>query len=148
MTAPGGDILAWMADAISDRERMAQASIDQATVNLAGAEPSSVSVWRVIERPATGTFVATCDQWDRVAEVVPTYGGSHAEHIALNDPASVLRRCAADRKLLELHAGRMHSCPATDETGYLDEWTQFDHSQACPVILLLAEGYGWTGGKR
>jgi len=62
-------------------------------------------------------------------------------------PESVLRRCAADRKLLNLHVGKMHSCPATDETGYLDEWTQFDHSEVCPVVEHLAEGYGWTAGQ-
>ncbi|MER8002992.1 DUF6221 family protein [Streptomyces sp. NPDC095613] len=69
-----------------------------------------------------------------------------ADHLALHDPESVLRRCAADRKLLELHAGRMHSCPAKDETGYLDEWTHFGGAYACPVLELLAEGYGWPGG--
>ncbi|MFD8384274.1 hypothetical protein ACFV2X_38130 [Streptomyces sp. NPDC059679] len=63
-------------------------------------------------------------------------------------PASVLRRCAADRKLLDLHGGRMHSCPAKDETGYLDEWKQFDHGDICPAVQLLAEGYGWTEGER
>jgi hypothetical protein len=142
--AQGGDILAWLDHAISERERMAQESVEQATVHLTGAEASSVSVWRVIERPATGTFVATSDQWDRVAEVVPTYGGAHAEHIAANDPASVLRRCAADRKLMKLHGGNMHSCPATDETDYLDEWTHFGYEDLCPVIRMLTEGYGWT----
>ncbi|NUS88759.1 MAG: hypothetical protein HOY75_40175 [Streptomyces sp.] len=64
-----------------------------------------------------------------------------------HDTSLVDRRCAADRNLLELHAGRMHSCPATDETGYLDEWTQFDHSQVCPVVQLLAESYGFPAGQ-
>ncbi|RIH58105.1 hypothetical protein D3C59_37200 [Streptomyces sp. SHP22-7] len=69
-------------------------------------------------------------------------------HAALHDPESVLRRCAADRKLLELHSGRCHSCPAKDESGYLDEWTQFDYGDVCPVVELLADSYGWTEGKR
>ncbi|MFE9461624.1 hypothetical protein [Streptomyces californicus] len=61
---------------------------------------------------------------------------------------AALRRCEADQKLLRLHGGNMHSCPATDDTGYLDEWTQFGYEDACPVLRLLAEGYGWTEGER
>ena len=66
----------------------------------------------------------------------------HYQHAG--SPESVLRRCAADRKLLSLHGDRCHSCPAKGETGYLDEWTQFDYGDTCPVIQLLAEGYGWN----
>ncbi|GGZ82513.1 hypothetical protein GCM10010328_66260 [Streptomyces rubiginosohelvolus] len=66
--------------------------------------------------------------------------------IALHDATEVLRRCAADRKLIALHGGNMHSCPAMDDTGYLDEWTQFGYDDACPVLRHLAEGYGWTEG--
>ena len=65
-------------------------------------------------------------------------------HMATSDPESVLRRCAVDRKLLKLHGGKMHSCPATDEADYLDEWTQFRHEDTCPVVQLIAEGYGWA----
>ncbi|WP_055693433.1 DUF6221 family protein [Streptomyces prasinopilosus] len=141
MTAQGGDLLAWLDNAIGERERMAQESVEQATVNLAGAEASSVSVWRVIERPATGTFVATCDQWDRVAEVVPTYGGAHAEHIAANDPASVLRRCAADRKLIaevRRTAANAKYHPSSEPYAAWAEAMQ-------RALELVAEGYGWTG---
>ncbi|MFG2676958.1 hypothetical protein [Streptomyces sp. NPDC048445] len=60
----------------------------------------------------------------------------------------LLLRTNADRKLIALHGGNMHSCPATDDTGYLDEWTQFGYDDACPVMQLLAEGYGWTEGER
>ncbi|MGW3403424.1 hypothetical protein [Streptomyces zhihengii] len=67
----------------------------------------------------------------------------HATLCDCAGPSSVLRRCAADRKLLQLHGGNMHSCPATDETGYLDEWTQFSHEDPCPVVELLAANYGW-----
>lgn len=89
---------------------------------------------------------------DDAGEVVVYNEGAPSDaqsgHIALHDPESVLRRCAADRKLIELHAGRMHSCPAKDETGYLDEWTHFGYDDACPALRLLAEGYGWTEGER
>ncbi|GFE20106.1 hypothetical protein [Streptomyces nigrescens] len=55
-----------------------------------------------------------------------------------------LWHCAGDRELLELHGGSMHSCPAKDDTGYLDEWTQFGYGDTCPVVQRIAEGYGWT----
>ncbi|MFJ6238927.1 DUF6221 family protein [Streptomyces griseus] len=68
--------------------------------------------------------------------------------IALHDATEVLRRCTTERKLIALHGGSMHSCPATDDTGYLDEWTQFGYEDACPVLRLLAKGYGWTEDGR
>jgi hypothetical protein len=80
--------------------------------------------------------LGTCPDWGHCQpECTHQFG--------INESEAKLRRVASERQLLKLHAGRMHSCPATDETGYLDEWTQFDHSQACPVVELLAEGYGW-----
>ncbi|MET8571820.1 DUF6221 family protein [Streptomyces sp. NPDC004783] len=68
-------------------------------------------------------------------------------HIALNDPESILRRCAADRKLLELHGVRGHGCPAYDYDGDLNEFARFYNHEACPVVQHLAEGYGWTAGQ-
>lgn len=66
-----------------------------------------------------------------------------------NDADSILRRCAADTVLLNLHAGRGHSCPAYDADGDLDENARFYDHEACPVLQQLAEGYGWsrTGGQ-
>ncbi|MFC7817584.1 DUF6221 family protein [Streptomyces sp. NPDC057367] len=95
------DLVQWLRAQLDEDERIARASVEQASVNLAGAEPSSVSVWHVVDRPATGTFVATRDQWERVAEVVPTYGGAHADHIATHDPERVLREIDAKRQLLD-----------------------------------------------
>lgn len=84
-------------------------------------------------------------------------------HIALHDPASVLRRCEADRKLLELHqpiscrsAGcDCDSCCATcrwtgsDEAGKTLRWGETDKCvYPCPTLRALAEGYGWTGVAR
>jgi hypothetical protein len=60
-----------------------------------------------------------------------------------NDPNSILRRCAADRHLLDLHGGRGHSCPAYDSDGDLDEHTRFSDNEICPVLEQLAVGYGW-----
>jgi hypothetical protein len=74
-------------------------------------------------------------------------------------PESVLRRCAADRRLLVAHG------PWTDEERVLIGEPASDRSckgcgfnnqeepmvadyRDCPVLLALAEGYGWTGDKR
>lgn len=86
-----------------------------------------------------------------------------AVHIARHNPAAVLRRIAADRKQLDLHAavpdhGRFSEgdCEAAGCDG--------DHDSApvcracrtyagdpieapCPTIEILAQGWGWTSGS-
>jgi len=62
-------------------------------------------------------------------------------HIAHNDPHTVLRRCAADRKLVELHRGR-HECPSGEghpTSGYA--WFGDDEAPWCTTLHLLADGY-------
>jgi hypothetical protein len=95
------------------------------------------------------------EEWDAGVGSSSNDGGAianccieEARHIALHDPASVLRRCTADRKLLELHAGRAHTCAATDYDGDYDNQARFYDHEACPVVRTLAEGYGWTEGER
>jgi hypothetical protein len=132
MNTQGGNILAFLDTAISRREQLARLT-----------EVEGGGEWR--EDP----FVFGIRDETNVLAVRARDNRTQAlAHIAANDPESVLRRCVADRKLLELHGGKCHSCPATDETGYLDEWTQFDYGDMCPVVQLLAEGYGWTEGER
>lgn len=94
------DLVQFLTACLDEDERIALKSVEQAIVNLAGADAASVADWHVVERPATGSFVATRDQWDRVTEIVPTYGGAHAEHIATHDPARVLREIEATRQIL------------------------------------------------
>ena len=119
MTAQGEDILAWLDDAISLREQKAR---------RLGGGPFEVKTY-----PWGGTYLEGAElHEDEIA------------HIVLHDPASVLRRCAADRELLELHGGRAHSCPAYDYDGDLDEHARFYNHEVCPVVQHLADGYGWT----
>lgn len=72
-----------------------------------------------------------------------------AEHIALHNPAAVLRRCTADRKILSDHTsfgdGSLHcvGCGIDYETGPL-----VDNVNDCPTLLSLAEGYGLTEEQR
>jgi hypothetical protein len=65
-------------------------------------------------------------------------------------PATVLRRCAADRKILEHHAPIGGGWPghyACAGCGYCPE-PYTDHVNDCPTLLALAEGYGLTEEQR
>ncbi|MFF7130362.1 DUF6221 family protein [Streptomyces sp. NPDC008240] len=70
-----------------------------------------------------------------------------AAHIARHDPATVLRRCAADRKILDIHkpyGGRGyggHACTGCGE--HREDWA-VEHANDCPTLQALAEGYGLT----
>jgi hypothetical protein len=78
-----------------------------------------------------------------------------AAHIALHDPANVLRRCAADRKILAVHAPRDrrwyddYVCEGCgyDGADYCSE-PNTPHVNDCPTLLALAEGYGLTEEQR
>lgn len=149
MTAQGEDVLAWLETAITAREDAARSAhaTDPAPWT---AETATEPTFDHTREAGSGILVAADGNplWDCEGASALCMTAAASIHASLHDPASVLRRCAADRKLLALHGGKCHSCPATDETDYLDEWTQFDYGDMCPVVQLLAEGYGWTEGKR
>lgn len=71
--------------------------------------------------------------------------------IAQADPTAVLRRCAADRKILEHHTPVGNGYPSHyacegcgyDDGGDLSDW-ETPHINDCPTLLALAEGYGLT----
>ncbi|MEZ7005633.1 DUF6221 family protein [Streptomyces sp. AD55] len=131
MTAQGGDILAWLETAITAREEAARSvGYDQieAVDYLWGTK-------HLLLRRGVGVKAST------------ELDAALADHIALRDPSSVLRRCAADRKLLDLHGGRGHGCPAHDYDGDLDEFARFYNHETCPVVQHLADSYGWTAGQ-
>lgn len=139
MTAQGGYLLAWTNDAISQRERIARDAASEA----GGSWREDPFVYGV--RDQKNALVAKSRE-ERAASIV---------HIAASDPASVLRRCATDRKLLELHRGDGWHCavcaepeaPSEDSEGeYV--WSRTAMTVPCPTLLTLAEGYGWTGGER
>ncbi|WP_030756459.1 DUF6221 family protein [Streptomyces sp. NRRL F-5135] len=145
MSGQGESVLAWLNTVIAIRSNAAQRALKGRSGRWCSGTSSDN---RYADEWELESHVVYEDELDIVVvsnDVHPSKDQS--VHIALNDPESVLRRCAADRKLLELHGGRGHSCLA-DGTGHLDEWMQFAPGDACPVILILAEGYGWTGGHR
>jgi hypothetical protein len=139
MTGQGGDVLAWLDAALTRREEAAR-----------GAGRSYGPKW---VRPIDTDKVRVSDDdiWFQALS------DEIAEHVVYNDPESVLRRCAADRKLLASHqpAAGVGYGPDDDDTpgaygeiasactscGTLNEWAVHF---PCHVVRTLAEGYGWT----
>lgn len=148
-SAAGEDILSWLDTAIINREQTARSATQQAWrthdthLDLGGHTATVLAGLRNDTELLAWLPTMSHQPWDETRNA-----WNNAKHIALNDPESVLRRCAADRKLLELHGSRGHSCPAYDYDGDLDDHARFYNHEVCPVVLLLAEGYGWTGGER
>jgi len=137
VTAQGEDILAWLYGAIRMHEDAARAAEAFGDAFAAG-----------VDAPDCVYGTGPGGPYMRVA--VPGFEGqteAAVAHFALHGPESVLRRCAADRKLLELHGGQGHSCPSYDYDGDLDSFARFYDHEACPVVQHLAEGYGWTAGQ-
>lgn len=122
MTALGGGILAWLTEAIREREYVAQRAADEAGQTWR-EDPFLYGV-----RDQKNAMVAKSRE-DRAASIV---------HIAAADPDSVLRRCTADRKLLKLYAATVAIQGSTSKELAIMTW----------AIHNLAEGYGWTEGKR
>jgi hypothetical protein len=79
---------------------------------------------------------------------------STAVHIALNDPPTALRRCAADRRILELHRQVPADVPGNERdesTGcqicgkaLLCDW--IEGNGVCDTVVALADAYGVTAG--
>jgi len=71
-------------------------------------------------------------------------------------PTGVRRRCAADRKLINLHqrvvlhaGGGARYFETTTVCKSCEPPRQFpETAYPCPTIVALAEGYGWTEGDR
>lgn len=91
--------------------------------------------------------LGTCPDWGHCQpECTHQFG--------INDSEAKLRRCAAERKMLELHR------PKPDGSGFPDSMQcrtcsedggdgyQYLVYAPCPTILAIAEGYGWTEGER
>lgn len=131
VTARGEDILAWTKSAITRAAKAATA---------ASGNEWHVDDWGNVQ---TGQHETVAEVWPLRAEP-----NSNAQHIALNNPESVLRRCAADRKILELHSRQdddgCRTCVEWSETEYCHVPVPFP----CDTFSALAEGYGWTEGER
>ena len=146
MTAQGEDILAYLDRVITARVDAALKTLDLADRAEArrGRLPAR---WVFLANPATGAGeIRDADGgMIRARSAWPDEG----RHIALNDPASVLRRCAADRKLIAEH-GPFSATDLSCKGCGLDSHEEMvtGYYEDCPVLCALAEGYGWTEGER
>ncbi|MFD8949429.1 DUF6221 family protein [Streptomyces xanthophaeus] len=71
-------------------------------------------------------------------------------HIIANDPEAVLRRCAADRKILEIHSygGGSFEPYSCNGCGSDSEWGPIvEHTNDCETLQALAEAYGITADE-
>lgn len=116
----------------------------RATLDAAQAEAESATrgPWEAEGDDSTDdTVYSVCEDPDLVGQQVAFTRGpqSYANmvHIAANSPAAVLRRIAADRKLI----AECEKILAVDGWEYDDAPTL-----AALVIKGIAEGWGWTEG--
>ncbi|WP_445520419.1 DUF6221 family protein [Streptomyces sp. NEAU-174] len=138
------DLHAWLLEEIGKREQIAQDHQQPSPIweydDLAREVRDAVNSGTVAFVPRRGT----------------------GEHIALNDPSVVLRRCAADRKLIADITAERHlvvedcwyTCAAATEERDNGE-TCDDERRGNPCdcgrdtrverrLRIIAEGYGWT----
>ncbi|MFD8899824.1 DUF6221 family protein [Streptomyces ardesiacus] len=157
------DLLTWLETAITAREEAAR----KAAV-VCGCHPP-VPAWsfRDGDGPTDGRILVVDDPHPGVKRKISRrWNGSYeglfmAQHVVLHDPESVLRRCAADRKLLKLHQavpdhGRYSEPECPDDcdgqhTGppvcmACRDYAGDPLQAPCQTLLAVAEGYGWTEG--
>jgi hypothetical protein len=147
VTAQGESILAFLDHAIAAREEAARA------VGFDTIETGDY-LW--------GAKYLILRRGDE-SKAAPEMDAALADHIALHNPLSVLRRCAADRKTLALYTETVairdkSAAVLQDAQGrsvhpdpcVLDNWSRANRETVImlPLIQLLAEGYGWTEGER
>jgi len=133
------DLAAWLTAVWDEEERLAR---DAASAEYPGPE------WILSEDDvvgaAHGDYVACGPYEGDIGEEIGSF-------IAANDPASVLARIAADRKILELHRdsdGYCDECGSgVPESGPGDPGSFNPVEWPCPTLRLLASPYadreGW-----
>lgn len=148
-----GDLHVWIENAITKREAAARAA----------TERQPYDEWDAIGGDRPGDTARSCWEALGVARMRQTPAARDlAQHIALNDPASVLRRCAADRTLLADITAERHlvidgdcwyTCAAaTEERDGGEPCNDARLGEPCDCgrdervqrrLQLIAESYGW-----
>ncbi|MDX5563750.1 DUF6221 family protein [Streptomyces sp. ID05-04B] len=145
------DLHTWITQQIDERKRLAQAC--------------TTTDWRhvfdgiIVDRDTDGwqhapdnTVIARVDT-DRIYWSTSPAHSPEADHIAGNDPDTVLRRCESDRRILARHrldpaAANTPHATACDGCGadYVqDHWDPVtDNLNDCPELLDLAHAHGIT----
>ncbi|WP_282790917.1 DUF6221 family protein [Streptomyces sp. CC224B] len=109
--------------------------------------------WRDETSPEHGFRVGTADGAEWVAftgapDDDPKQPAADARHIAMHDPAAVLRRCEADRRILAIHYAINNGyddpvCDGCGTAGIYDNWIT-ENINDCPILLALAHAHGIT----
>jgi hypothetical protein len=155
----------WIAQQVTETEETARKA-----ASLCGCHPPAPFwTFRDGDEPTDGRILVADDPHpDTKRKLGRRWNGSYeglftAEHIVRHDPAAVLRRCAADRKILDLHRpvdckafgcdcrNKCATCDWTEsqEEGREPYWGYPDpHVYPCPTARHLAEGYGWKEAER
>ncbi len=155
------DLVSRLLEAIAETERLARAAVDPerpgthwqwvtdendtpvARGDLAEAQAHQAVSLRTVEEFETNTvgLLPAFLLWGQ--DVVPGAG----DHIAHNDPAAVLRRCTADKRVLERHSPQTGteghfkgSLVCAGEADVDDPW--LDKPWPCPDFEDLADRYG------
>lgn len=119
--------------------------IDRVENDLRGVDEEHGRNWTTRWNASSDTFTVYDGNSSAVAaDILPAAAGLIARH----DPAAVLRRCAADRKILERHRLDPNvtyelACEGCRTYGDVSlSWT--DNLNECPELLDLAEAHGLT----
>lgn len=131
------DLHVWITGRVDETQRIAEAARGQGN-----------GQWRHDSSYENGYVYDDVDQPVVYDESAPL--PEEAAHIALNDPASVLRRCAADRKILARHRldpdaywSEAAMCQGCGVSGDCD-WPVTDNLNDCPELLDLGYAHGLT----
>jgi len=148
------DLHGWITQQINERERLAELiSPGGYAPDEWRIEPSRSGRWAQIvaySRTNIEPPEAAVRDSEQPVALVQTGRNEH-RLITAHDPAAVLRRCAADRKILAVHAPAgtkwdpyaCNGCGVDSEYGH-----EVGHTNDCETLQALAEGYGLTEEQR
>ncbi|MFF3891360.1 DUF6221 family protein [Streptomyces sp. NPDC001914] len=148
------DLHGWITQQINETERLASRAAELCGCHPPapawsfrdGDEPSDGHIL-VVDEPHPGLKRKIGRRWNSSYE-----GLFMAEHIVRHDPAAVLRRCAADRRILAAHPYTttvINPQDGSSNAGFGCEtchaWDAVPEGRGnCSTLLDLAEGYGLT----
>jgi len=147
------DLHDWITQRVDETELAARKAAD-----LCGCHPPAPH-WTFDDDTTDGRILIADEPHPSIKRKIGRkWNGSYegmfmAEHVVRHDPAAVLRRCTADRKILEHHApiggwpGHYACAGCGYDGGYCPE-PYTEHVNDCPTLLALAEGYGLTEEQR
>lgn len=141
-------MVAWLRETLDAAQRIAHAACwdEQSAAWTARPPRASYERYTVVDYLDDGVVAVTPENAD---------DDGVGQHIALNDPAAVLRRIAADRKILDWHTTRHtvvdgdYCCDCDGPCTHKGEARcEVCGENGCYTLHFLAEGYGWKDGQQ